>query len=87
MLLSNIKKQILGFEDGWKTERLEETLCSLSFQLPNFKPSNSYEDQKRKFNIQTCFRSDKGIRQMPCRRSHGGATGMCESFSVYSAYA
>ena len=35
--------------------RLEETLCFQSFQLPNFQLPNSYEDQKRKFNTQTCL--------------------------------
>ena len=50
-LLSNIKKQVLGFEEGKKKGRLEETLCSLSSQLPYLQSFNRSTHQKHSFNI------------------------------------
>ena len=54
-ILSNIKKQILGFQEGWKKGRVEEQPCLLPSPLPTFQSSNPSEDQKRPFNIQACL--------------------------------
>ena len=55
VILSEFKKQISGFQEGWKTGRLAEMRCSLSSMLSPFRSSNVSGDQKRKFNIETCL--------------------------------